>query len=187
MRVEKRAAAFVLILLMLLWVGTGTAQTKMESIKADAYVLMDADSGSILEGFNQDKRLAPASMTKLMTLILAVEALEDGQVQLTDNVVTSDNAWMMGGSQIYLAPGETMSYEDMLISIAVGSANDACVAVAEHLEGTHQSFVDKMNQKATELGLQNTQFINSYGLPAEGHYTSAHDMAIIARHALAHP
>ena len=187
MRVRRRAVAFVLILLMIAWAGTGTAQTKLENIKADAYVLMDADSGNILEGYNQDKRLAPASMTKLMTLILAVEALEEGRVQLTDQVVTSENAWKMGGSQIYLEPGEAMTYEEMLIAIAVGSANDACVAVAEHLDGTHQAFVDKMNQKAANLGLQNTHFINSYGLPAEGHYTSAHDMAIMARHALSHP
>jgi len=187
MRVKRRATVFVLIFIMIAWVGTGTAQTKMENIKADAYVLMDADSGNILEGYNQDKRLAPASMTKLMTLILAVEALEEGRVQLTDQVSTSENAWKMGGAQIYLAPGEVMSYEEMLIAIAVGSANDACVAVAEHLDGTHQAFVDKMNQKAADWGLQNTHFINSYGLSAEGHYTSAHDMAIIARHALAHP
>lgn len=187
MRVKRRAVAFVLVLLMLAWVGTGTAQTKLDNIKADAYVLMDADSGDILEGYNQDKRLAPASMTKLMTLILAVQALEEGKVQLSDQVVASENAWKMGGSQIYLEPGEVMTYEEMLIAIAVGSANDACVAVAEHLEGTHQSFVDRMNQKASELGLQNTHFINSYGLPAEGHYTSAQDMAVIARNALSHP
>lgn len=187
MRIKPRALALILIFLMFAWVGTGTAQSKLENVKADAYVLMDADSGNILLGYNEDKRLAPASMTKLMTLILAVEALESGRAQLTDPVVTSENAWKMGGSQIYLEPGETMSYEEMLISIAVGSANDACVAVAEYLEGSHQNFVDKMNQKATQLGLQNTHFVNAYGLPAEGHYTSAHDMAIIARYALSHP
>lgn len=187
MRVKPRAVAFILILLMFAWVRTGAAQSKMENVKADAYVLMDADSGNILLGYNEEKRLAPASMTKLMTLTLAVEALESGTVQLTDPVVTSENAWKMGGSQIYLEPGETMSYEEMLIAIAVGSANDACVAVAECLEGTHQGFVDKMNQKAAQLGLQNTHFVNAYGLTAEGHYTSAHDMAIIARYALSHP
>ncbi len=187
MRVKRRAAAFVLVLLMLAWTGTGTAQTKLDNIKADAYILMDADSGDVLEGYNQDKRLAPASMTKLMTLILAVQALEEGKALLTDQVVASENAWKMGGSQIYLEPGEAMTYEEMLIAIAVGSANDACVAVAEHLEGTHPAFVDRMNQKAADLGLQNTHFINSYGLTAEGHYTSAHDMAVIARCALSHP
>ncbi len=187
MRVKPRAVALILVFLMLAWVGTGTAQTKLENVKADAYVLMDADSGNVLLGYNEEKRLAPASMTKLMTLILAVEALESGTVQLTDPVVASENAWKMGGSQIYLEPGETMTYEEMLVSIAVGSANDACVAVAEYLEGSHQNFVDKMNQKAAQLGLQNTHFINAYGLPAEGHYTSAHDMAIIARFALSHP
>lgn len=163
------------------------AQAEVENVKAEAYVLMDADSGKILAAKDEHKRLAPASMTKLMTLILAVEALEEGKVSLKDKVVTSENAWKMGGSQIYLEPGEKMSYEDMLISIAVGSANDACVAVAEHLEGTHQSFVDKMNEKAKSLGLKDTHFINAYGLPAEEHYTSAYDMAVMARHALQHP
>ncbi|MBC7074774.1 MAG: D-alanyl-D-alanine carboxypeptidase [Syntrophomonadaceae bacterium] len=156
-------------------------------VKADAYVLMDADSGKVLLAKNQHKRLAPASMTKLMTLILAVEALEEGKADLKDKVVASENAWKMGGSQIYLEPGEEMTYEDMLIAIAVGSANDACVAVAEHLEGTEENFVHSMNQKAKMLGLKNTSFINSHGLSAENHYTSAYDMAVISRYALNYP
>ncbi|MDD2619847.1 MAG: D-alanyl-D-alanine carboxypeptidase [Syntrophomonadaceae bacterium] len=155
--------------------------------KADAYVLMDADSGKVLLAKNEHKKLAPASMTKLMTLILAVKDLQNGKVQLKDQVVTTENAWKMGGSQVYLEPGEKMSYEDMLIAIAVGSANDACVAVAEHLEGTHQNFVTRMNQEAKLMGLKNTTFVNSYGLPAAGHLTTAYDMAVIARNALAYP
>ncbi|HEX3011267.1 MAG TPA: D-alanyl-D-alanine carboxypeptidase family protein, partial [Syntrophomonadaceae bacterium] len=156
-------------------------------VKAESYILMDADSGKVICAKNEHKKLPPASMTKLMTLILAVEALEEGKASLKDKVVTSENAWKMGGSQIYLEPGETMTYEDMLISIAVGSANDACVAVAEHLEGTHQEFVKKMNEKAKFLGLKDTHFINSYGLPANDHYTSAYDMAVMARYALKYP
>jgi D-alanyl-D-alanine carboxypeptidase (penicillin-binding protein 5/6) len=155
--------------------------------KAEAYVLMDADSGKILLATNEHKRLAPASMTKLMTLILAVEDLQNGKVSLKDKVVTSEEAWKMGGSQIYLEPGEEMTYEDMLIAIAVGSANDACVAVAEHLEGTHKNFVERMNREAKMLGSKDTHFANSNGLAASGHYTSAYDMAIIARHALNYP
>lgn len=187
MRVRHASVWLVLILFIFSWAGTGVAQAKMENVKAESYVLMDADSGRILAAQNENKRLAPASMTKLMTLILGVEALEAGKVELKDKVITSDNAWKMGGSQIYLAPGEAMTYEEMLIAIAAGSANDACVAVGEHLEGTHQNFVDKMNDKVRDLGLKDTHFVNAYGLPAEGHYSSAYDMAIIARYALSHP
>lgn len=156
-------------------------------VKAETYILMDADSGKVLLAKDEHKKLPPASMTKLMTLILAVEDLEEGKVGLKDKVTTSEEAWKMGGSQIYLEPGEQMTYEDMLIAIAVGSANDACVAVAEHLEGTHQNFVDRMNRKAKFLSLKNTHFVNSYGLPAEGHLTSAYDMAVMARYALKFP
>lgn len=168
------------------------AQDKTEAketvdVKARAYVLMDADSGKTLLAKNEHEKLAPASMTKLMTLILAAEDLEEAKVSLKDRVSTSENAWKMGGSQVYLAPGEEMSLEDMLISIAVGSANDSCVAVAEHLEGSHQAFVQRMNQKASQMGLKDTRFENAYGLPAEGHYTSAYDMAVMARYALKFP
>lgn len=187
-RLRVRAVGLVLILFMFSLVGTVAAdEPKMENVKAEAYVLMDADSGQILASCNANKRLAPASMTKLMTLILGVEALEQGRANQTDKVVTSENAWKMGGSQIYLEPGETMTYDEMMIAIAAGSANDACVALAEYLEGTHQNFVDKMNAKVKELGLENTNFVNAYGLPAEGHYTTAYDMAVIARYALSHP
>lgn len=157
------------------------------NVKAESYILMDADSGKVLYAKDEHKKLPPASMTKLMTLILAAEALEQGKVNIQDKVITSENAWEMGGSQVYLEPGETMSLEDMLIAVAVGSANDASVAVAEHLEGTHQDFVSLMNKKAGMLGLKDTNFINCYGLPAEGHYTSAYDMAVMARYALRYP
>jgi len=184
---KTSVAVMLLFLFAFALMPSGAAEANMEDVKAEAYVLMDADSGKVLLSKNEHKRLAPASMTKLMTMILAVEALENGQVKLKDKVTTSENAWKMGGSQIYLEPGEQMTYEEMLIAIAVGSANDACVAVAEHLEGSHQSFVDKMNEKAKNLGLKDTHFINSYGLPADGHYTSAYDMAQLARYALKHP
>ncbi len=156
-------------------------------VKADAYLLVDADSGKVLLAKNENKKLAPASMTKLMTLILAFEDLEEGKVGLKDKVTTSENAWKMGGSQVYLEPGEEMTYEDMLIAIAVGSANDCSVAVAEHLEGTHKNFVARMNQKAKMLGLKNTNFVNAHGLTAENHYSCPADMAIMARHALNYP
>ncbi len=184
----RRSIAWLVLWVMVFIIAAPTRlEAEVVEVKAESYVLMDADSGKVLLAKNEHKQLAPASMTKLMTLILAMEALEEGKVTLKDKVVTSENAWKMGGSQIYLEPGEQMSYEDMLIAIAVGSANDACVAVAEHLEGTHQNFVDEMNHKAKMLGLKNTHFINSYGLSAPKHYTSAYDMAVIGREALAHP
>jgi len=154
---------------------------------AESAVLMDASSGKVLYEKNKDKSLPPASVTKIMTLLLGVEAIDQGKVRLTDQVETSENAWKMGGSQIYLEPGEQMSMKDMLLAIAVGSANDASMAVAEHIGGSHEEFVAMMNDKVKELGLKNTKFVNAYGLPAEGHVTSAYDMAVILKEAMKYP
>ncbi len=178
-------------LLLMVFTFTVTAAIPVRAdtldLKSESYVLMDADSGKILLSKNPDKRLPPASMTKLMTLILAARDLESGKISLQDKVQTSEDASKMGGSQVYLEPGEQMSLEDMLISIAVGSANDASVAVAEYLEGSHKNFVNRMNQEAKMMGLRNTHFVNAYGLPAPDHYSCARDMAVIARYALKHP
>lgn len=175
-----------LLILTLLFMSFAAIPVNADEVdvKAEAYILIDADSGKVLLAKNEHKKLAPASITKLMTLILAFEDLEAGKVGLKDKVIASENAWKMGGSQIYLEPGEEMTFEDMLIAIAVGSANDACVAVAEHLEGTHKNFVERMNKKARLLGLKNTHYVNSHGLSEENHYTTASDMAILARYAL---
>ena len=184
---KKKIGLMVILIFLISLFTPGMLYADTVDVKAEAYVLMDADSGKVLLAANEHKRLAPASMTKLMTLILAVEDLQNGKVGLKDKVVTSEEAWKMGGSQIYLAPGEEMTYEDMLIAIAVGSANDACVAVAEHLEGTHKNFVERMNREAKMLGLKDTHFVNSNGLSASNHYTSVYDMAVMARHALNYP
>ncbi|MDR3599292.1 MAG: D-alanyl-D-alanine carboxypeptidase [Desulfosporosinus sp.] len=154
---------------------------------ATSAILMDAASGQILYEKESHKELPPASVTKLMTLLVAADAVASGKVKLTDKVTASENASKLGGSQIYLEPGETFTLEQMLIAIAVGSANDGCVAVAEHIDGTHEAFVEEMNSKAQALGLKNTHFVNAYGLPAEGHYTSAYDLALIGREALKYP
>nr|WP_242823024.1 D-alanyl-D-alanine carboxypeptidase family protein [Syntrophobotulus glycolicus] len=154
---------------------------------AGSAILIDASSGKVLYEKDAHKRLAPASVTKLMTLLIAAEALESGKVNLKDTVTASERACSMGGSQIYLEVGEKLSLEEMLISIAVGSANDACVAVAEHINGSLEEFVHQMNEKAKKLGLVDTNFINDNGLPAEGHYTSAYDLAIIAKESLKYP
>jgi len=154
---------------------------------AEAAVIMEAHTGKVLFAKEPDKELPMASVTKIMTLLLAVEAVEKGKVKLADRVVASENAWEMGGSQIYLEPGEEMGMEEILLSVAVGSANDASVALAEHVSGSVDVFVEAMNQRARELGLKHTRFANCTGLPAEGHYTSATDMAVIMKECLKHP
>ena len=187
MKNKYTIACILLLVFVLGLVVPALASAELETVKADAYILTDADSGKSLLAKNEQKRLAPASMTKLMTMLLAVEALEEGKVSLKEKVVTSEYASNMGGSQIYLAPGEEMTFQDMLIAVAVGSANDASVAIGEKLEGSNKGFVEKMNARAKELGMTGTQFMNANGLPATGHYTTAADMAILARAALHHP
>lgn len=184
---RRRMAWIVLWAVMMACLAPATAGAENLDIKGDSYILMDADSGQVLLAHNEHKELPPASMTKLMTLLLAVQDLQAEKATLQDKVTTSENAWKMGGSQVYLEPGETMTLEDMLLAIAVGSANDACVAVAEHLEGSHEAFVERMNRTAKDLGMLNTHFVNAYGLPAQNHLTSSFDMALLARAALQYP
>lgn len=149
-------------------------------------ILMEQDSGSVLFEKNSHEKLPPASMTKIMTLILIMEAIDKGKISWNDKIRVSDYAASMGGSQIFLEPGEEMRVEDMVKGIAIGSANDASVAMAEHIAGTAESFVNMMNSKAKKLGLNDTFFKNPTGLPAAGHYTSAHDMAIMGKELLKH-
>ena len=158
-----------------------------------AAVLMDAASGRVLYALNPDQALPPASVTKIMTLLLALEAIHEGRVSTTDEVVASERAASMGGSQIWLEPGERMSLRDLLYAIAVGSANDASVAVAEFLAGSEEVFVDMMNRRAKALGMNNTQFANSTGLPPREtghpgpHVASAYDLALLSRQAVQTP
>ena len=153
---------------------------------AQSAVLMDGN-GTVLYEKDPHKRLPPASVTKVMTLLLAVEAVESGRIQLTDDVYTSETAWRQGGSQIWLEPGEKMSVREMMTALAVVSANDAAVAIMEHIYGSEQASVDAMNKKAEALGLQNTHFSNVNGLPVPNHYMSAYDVALIAKEAVRHP
>ncbi|MGE5371524.1 MAG: D-alanyl-D-alanine carboxypeptidase family protein [Solirubrobacterales bacterium] len=185
----QRRKYWLLLFLVLFFLAAASpcAAADIVNVKADSAILVDAESGRILFGKEPERQLPPASMTKLMTLLLGVMALEDGRAMPNDKVTTTENAWRLGGSQIYLEPGEEMTYHDMLVAVAVGSANDACVAVSEHLEGSHESFVEKMNQTAKQLKMKNTHFVNAYGLPDPKHYTSAHDMARLAVFALKHP
>jgi D-alanyl-D-alanine carboxypeptidase (penicillin-binding protein 5/6) len=153
---------------------------------AKSAVVMDYATGKILFEKDENERLALASVTKVMTMLLIMEALESGKLSLSDQIKTSEYAASMGGSQVFLEPGESMTAKDMLKGIAMASANDACVAMAEHLSGSEATFVKVMNHRAEELGMTNTHFVNCNGLPAENHYSSAHDIAIMSRELLKH-
>jgi D-alanyl-D-alanine carboxypeptidase (penicillin-binding protein 5/6) len=187
LRRKSKLAALILSAVFVLSIWTTPVAAAEVPLEADSAILLEASTGKILFENNSHKAQAPASVTKLMTLVVAFEAIEAGKGSLTDKVAASENAWRLGGSQIYLEPGEEMTLEELLIAVAVGSANDACVAVAEHLYGTHEEFVEAMNQKVKDLGLTDTHFVNSYGLSAEGHYSSPYDMAQIGRVALEYP
>jgi len=151
-----------------------------------AALLIEVNSGEILFEKNKDEQLAVASMTKMVGLIIIMEHLESGKLSLDDIVTASKNASGMGGSQIYLETGEKMSVKDLIKGITMASANDATVAMAERIAGSEEKFVEMMNDKVQELGLVNTHFVNSTGLDEEGHYSSAYDMAMIAKELLNH-
>ena len=153
---------------------------------ATAGVLMDATTGEIIFEKNKDEQVAVASMTKMVAQIIILEQIEAGKIKCSDKVMASANASGMGGSQIYLTTGEEMTVEDMMKGISMASANDATVAMAEFIAGSEVEFVDMMNKKVKELGLKNTFFKNCTGLDEEGHYSSAYDMAVIARELLKH-
>ncbi|MFX3633547.1 MAG: D-alanyl-D-alanine carboxypeptidase family protein [Candidatus Pristimantibacillus sp.] len=153
---------------------------------ARSAILMDADSGTIIYEKNSNDKLPPASITKIMTMLLIMEALDNETIKLTDQVQASEYASSMGGSQIFLEPGETMSVDEMIKGIALASGNDASVAMAEKLAGSEQQFVVMMNNKAEQLGLKNTHFANCNGLPSNDHYSSAHDIAVMSRELLKH-
>ncbi|SEL86133.1 D-alanyl-D-alanine carboxypeptidase (penicillin-binding protein 5/6) [Paenibacillus sp. cl141a] len=163
--------------------GGGSSQEELAP-SARSAILLDADTGTIIYEKNSHDKLPPASITKVMTMLLTMEAIDEGQLKWTDKVRTSEYAASMGGSQIFLEPGEEMTVDEMLKGIAMASGNDASVAMAEKIAGSEQSFVKMMNEKAAELGMKDTHFVNCNGLPAENHYTSAHDIAVMSRELL---
>jgi len=155
-------------------------------VKAEGLILIEADTGAVLYEINADEAFAPASVTKIMSMLLVMEGLAEERIAVDDRVATSEYAASMGGSQIYLEPGEEMSLHDMLKAIVVSSANDATVAVAEHLMGSADAFVARMNERASELGMTSTTFKNTTGLDEEGHVMSARDIAAASRELLKH-
>ena len=150
------------------------------TIKARAYILQDYDSGSVLVEVNADERLEPASLTKMMTVYVALAQLADGKFQIDDPVLISKKAWKMGGSKMFIEVGKQVPVEDLLKGIIIQSGNDASVALAEFVAGDESAFADLMNQYARQLGMTNTNFVNATGLPQPEHYTTARDMAILA-------
>ena len=198
----KKTSALILLFFLTLAPAANSAWAVRETTKpqkpagesaaslettAEAAVLLEPATNLVIYEKEPDKRLPMASVTKLMTLLLATEAVDQGRFKLSDRVVTSENAWEMGGSQIYLEPGEEMSLWDLLLAIGLQSANDASVAVAEYISGSEEAFVQAMNDKAAALGLVNTHFVNCHGLTADNHYTSARDMAVIVKEGLKSP
>ena len=183
----KRLGSVVLALAVLLWLPVGAAAAGPE-VKAKSAVLMDVQTGTFLCEQNPHEKLAPASVTKVMTMLLIMEAIDEGRIGWGDIVTASETAAAKGGSQIFLKAGETMSVSDMVKSIAVSSANDCACAMAEHIAGSEAAFVDKMNARAKELGMNDTHFVNCTGLDddpaAAEHKTCAYDIALMSRELL---
>lgn len=155
-------------------------------IEAKSALLMEPKTGKIIYEKNADEKFAPASVTKIMTMLLAIEAVDSGKIKLDDKITCSENAKKMGGSTMLLDTGEIRSVEDILKGIAIASGNDASVAMAEYLAGSEESFVELMNKRAQELGMKNTTFKNCNGLPAEGHLSTAKDIALMSMELLKH-
>ena len=167
--------------LVLAWAMTAGAQAAELAVESKSCLLMEKTTGQVLYAVNEHEPLEPASVTKVMTILLTMEAIDSGSLSYGDLVTASAYACSMGGSQIWLKENEQLTVEDMLKAVCVVSANDASVALAEHLAGSAEAFVEQMNQRAAELGMADTHFVNPTGLPAKGHVTSAHDIARMSR------
>ncbi len=181
----KRVLAMLISIILVVAVTPITYAATVE-IDAPYAILIEADSKKVLFEKEADIQRPPASVTKVMTILLIVEAIDSGRISLDDEVQVSENAASMGGSQVFLEPYEVMSVQDMLKAIVVASGNDACVAMAEFISGSEESFVALMNERAEELGMVNTSFMNPHGLDEAGHYTTARDIALMSAELLRH-
>lgn len=183
----KKIVSLILAALWLCTPALAAAPEGAVSVSAPSAILMEASTGEILYEKDDYAHLSPASVTKVMTLLLACEAIDSGALSLTDMVTASSSAASMGGSQIWLEEGEQMSVDEMLKCITVVSANDCCVALAEHIAGSEEAFVARMNERAAELGMADTHFTSCTGLSdSADHYTCAHDIAVMSRELLKH-
>ncbi len=181
----KKIAVFIFLLIFIPLVYVKAEELNLAE-NAKSAIIIETSSGKILWEKNAHEKLAPASMTKIMSMLIIIENIESGNLRWNEKITASLNASSMGGSQIFLEPGEKMTVQDLLKGIAIGSGNDATVAMAERIAGTESKFVELMNSKAQELGLKDTNFKNSTGLDAENHYSSAYDMAIMAKELIKH-
>ena len=175
-----------MLFLILLFIFITPISAEDLTLNAKSSILIEASTGKILYEKNKDERYAPASMTKMMSLVIIMDNIYNGNLRLDEMIKTSKNASGMGGSQIFLKEGEEMSVDDMLKGITIGSANDATVALAERIAGSEEAFVKIMNEYAKKLGLKNTHFKNCTGLDENDHYSSAYDMSVIARELVKH-
>ena len=170
------------VLSLMLFLTTGRPVSANVAVSSPSVILIESSTGEVIYELDATERRSPASITKIMTLLLTFEAIDSGKISLTDQVITSEHASSMGGSQVYLAEGETQTLDTMIKCIAVSSGNDASVAVAEHIAGSEEAFVALMNEKAAELGMEDTHFEDCCGLSdSDNHYTSAKDVAIMSR------
>lgn len=186
MELKKLSACLLAALTVISCFPFGALALTGEEVKAPSAILMEAQTGKILYEKNDHEKRACASITKVMTLLLVMEALDSGKIGLNDTVTASEHAASMGGSDIWLKPGESMTVDDMLKATVVASANDAAVALAEYVAGSEDEFVRQMNQKAAELGMKDTVFKNVNGLDEDGHVTSAYDVALMSRELIKH-
>lgn len=182
---KKRFFALLMVLSALLCLSLPAHAVELP-VKAKAALLMEKETGQVLFAQNEHEKLEPASVTKIMTLLLVMEAMDRGELKYEDMVTVSANAASMGGSQVYLSEGEQISVEELLKAVCVSSGNDAAVALAEQVAGVTELFVQQMNNRAMELGMGDTHFVNPTGLPAEGHVTSAWDIALMSRELVLH-
>ena len=180
---RRKMAALFLIIVMSIGSFTMTygAEALPLELESKSALLMDAATGTILYEKNSHEAMPPASVTKVMTMLLIYEAEKAGQFAWEDSVQVSEHAASMGGSQVFLEPGETQTAAEMTKCIAIASANDAAVAMAEFVAGSEEAFVERMNKKAQELGMKETHFVNACGLDVDGHETSANDIALMSR------
>ena len=177
---------FIIALTLLLCITPASAVTGEPTVDAPSVLLMEQHTGTVLYEQSAHEKLEPASVTKIMTMLLVMEAVDSGRLSPDTIIQASAHACSMGGSQIYLKEGEQMTVSELLKSVAVASANDAAVALAEHLAGSEDAFVSLMNERAAQLGMTNTTFLNCTGLPAAGHVTTAYDIALMSRELLRH-
>lgn len=183
---NKKLVSIILLIIISFSIPVNSFAEGQLNIDAKSAILVDYYTGEVIYEQNSDEALPPASITKIMTLLLGMEALESGKISLSDEVRISARAASMGGSQLWLEEGEMQTVENLFKAITIRSANDASVALAEHIAGSEEVFVKMMNEKAKELGMTNTNFMNASGLPHEKHYTSAYDVALMSIELLKH-